>query len=276
VIKILFPPGGYGTYLARCLYGYTNLNDDQPTRPLEFDLYGSSHDFRKNINAKSKIWQGHLSSCDWTINSDDSVIIVLPHIEHYLDYYDNQFAKHHNYGLVDYISCQLSVDEINFKLKNMWNYDKPFDTDTPLWILREFFSMWIRECFDTGYSVDLYKNVPARYTINTQDIILNFNDSFDKICLILGLTKLVDNEIIIQTHKNFLQSQIYHNRQLDCQQWVDSTLSGSEMLLPDQTIFDESYIQHIFRTLNYEIRCEGLEKFPSSSIKMQQLIYKVD
>ena len=276
MIKILFPPGGYGTYLARCLYSYTNLNDTNSSELSEFELSGSSHTFRGNTDAKTKIWQGHPTSPDWAINDNDSIIIVLPHPEHHLDYYDNQFAKNYNYELVNYISGQYSIDEINCKLKTMWNYNSPFDTSVPQWILREFFSLCIIDCFNNGYSSDLYKNIPTRFTITTQDIVLNFNNLFDEIGQQLSLKKLVSDRTMIQNHTHFLQSQRYHNIQLNCKQWVNSIIEGTEMLSPHQTIFDEAYIQHIFRTLGYEIKCDGLNKFPLSSSKMQELIYKID
>ena len=276
MIKILFPAGGYGTYLARCLYSYTNLNDTNTSEQFEFDLSGSSHILRENTDAKTKIWQGHLTSPDWKINNNDSIIVVLPEENHYLDYYNNQFAKNYNYELVKYISFQLSSEEINDKLKKNWGYDYSFDVNTPRWILREFFSLWIIDCFNNGYSLDLYKNIPTRFTIDTQDIILNFSNSFDKICQKLDLKKLVNDKTVIQNHTHFLQSQRYHNSQLNCKQWVQSTIEKTEMLAPHQTIFDEAYIQHIFRTLGYEIKCDVLDQFPCTTFEMQKLIYKID
>ena len=131
MIKILFPPGGYGTYLARCLYNYTNLSINTSDVFFEFASSGSSHIFRENTDAKTKIWQGHLTSPDWSINNTDQLIIVLPNKEHHLDYFNNQFDKNYNQKIVKYISLLLPIDDISNKLKINWNYDQPFDSTVP-------------------------------------------------------------------------------------------------------------------------------------------------
>jgi hypothetical protein len=273
MIKVLFPQGGYGTYLARCLYSYTTLNSGMTDTLIDFDLAGSSHSFRKNQDAKIKIWQGHPTSLDWTNNANDIIIVVLPRQEHHLDYYNNQFHKQDNQQLVKFILSLISIEEINNKLKTGWGYNKLFDASVPKWILREFFSMWITNCFANGYSITQY-NIPSRLTIDTQDIILRFESTFDMICQQLSLTKIVKSELINQNHKTFLISQRYLNSQLNCEQWVDAVVEKKESLSPCQTIFDESYIQHILKIRGYEIKCDGLDNFPKSSLEMNSLIYE--
>jgi hypothetical protein len=275
MIKILFPAGGYGTYLARCLYSYTDLNNGITNKLLDFDSLGSSHSFRSNYDAKTKIWQGHLTSLDWEVNNGDLIIIVLPNKEHYLDYYNNQFDKHYNQQIITYISSQLSVENITNDLKIGWGYCGPFNLDVPRWIMREFFSFWIAKCFDNGYTLDGYNTTPSQHTIDTQDIILNFVPTFNILCEKLKLTTTVDHAIIIQNHKNFLEVQQHHNIQLKCEQWVNSIIEGNEMISPCKTIFDEAYIQHILRTRGYEVRCHELTEFPKSSLLMNsKFIYE--
>ncbi len=275
MIKILFPPGGYGTYLARCLYNYTNLSINTSDVFFEFASSGSSHIFRENTDAKTKIWQGHLTSPDWSINNTDQLIIVLPNKEHHLDYFNNQFDKNYNQKIVKYISLLLPIDDISNKLKINWNYDQPFDSTVPRYILREFFSFWIQDCFNNSYALEKYANIPNKITINTQDIILNFENTFNAICLATNLTKTVDNKTIRKNHETFLLAQRHYGSQLKCDQWVNAIIEGNEMDSPCKTIFDEAYIQHSLRALSYEIKCNGLNNFPVLSTDLNKIIYKV-
>jgi len=273
MIKILFSPGCYGTYLSRCLYTYTNLSPTTPT-PIDFDFCpgGSSHAFRKNIDAKKLIWQGHLEI--FTAAPLDRIILILPDKHHCLDYYNNQFHKQEKQELVTYILSQLTLVEINHKLKTGWGYTKSFDKTVPRWILREFFSMWIANCFSNGYSATRYNTISAHYTINAQDIILNFNNAFNTICQELKIEITADQETITHNHKNFLKSQRYLNSQLNCEKWVNDIIKKENSYYMPQTIFDEAYIQHVFRLAGYEIKCDGLNSFPTSSIEMGLLIYE--
>ena len=272
MINVLFSPGCYGTYLSRCIYNYTNLRKEEFLLPT-FDLAGSSHEHRQNTIAQQLIWTGHLK--DFNPTMVDQTIIILPNLNHQLDYYNNQFHKQQNQQLVEYILSQFSMNEINRKLNDGWGYNNPFDITVPRWILREFFSLWIAECLTTGYSVDQYDNITNQLTIDTQDIILNFNETLDAICQQCNLTLTVDSELITQTHKKFLTAQHYLNSQLNCQEWVTNTIINKNSPTSAQTIFDEAYIQHIFRTHGYELECNELNDFPKMATDLKKIIYKV-
>ena len=41
-----------------------------------------------------------------------------------------------------------------------------------------------------------------------------------------------------------------------------------------QTMLDEAYIQHCLREKGYEIRCDGLDVFPTTSRDLRELIYE--
>lgn len=50
-VKILYPVGCYGNYLARCIYYYTTLGPITQVL-FDFDDSGSSHAFRDDILAR--------------------------------------------------------------------------------------------------------------------------------------------------------------------------------------------------------------------------------
>jgi hypothetical protein len=270
MIRVLFSPGCYGTYLARCLYYYTNLRLED-YKGLDFDQSGSSHEFRKNKLANQVIWHGHLTTFE--CGDTDKTIILLPLQQHRLDYYNNQYHKQEKLHLINYLLSQFDGNDIVDKLKSGWGYNLPLGPDIPRWILREFFSLWIADCLSNGYALDQYKEIPSRITVGTQDIINNFYNTFKRICQQCDLDITVTPELITETHNVFLKSQHYLNCQIECEQWVHDTIAGKDSIYTSKTIFDESYIQHIFITHGYEIKCDGLDTFPQHTSEMAQLIY---
>jgi hypothetical protein len=272
MINIVYSPGCYGTYLSKCLYNYTNLANNSNTS-FEFGIGGDSHDFRENVHAKTVIDRTHPNRYIHIQNC--KTVAVIPNQNHILDYYNNQFHKELNLNLLDGISpLTLSRDDVEYKLKIFWGYTNGFNESTPRWITREFFSMWIQDCFDNGYSIKHYADIPAQITIDTQDIILNFESTFNTLCQSLDLTITVNSHTINQNHANFIASQLYLNSQQKCIEWVNATLTGIELVSPVKTIFDEAYIQHVFRTRGYEIMCNDLNQFPKTSTGMAKLIYE--
>jgi len=272
MIKILFPPGCYGTYLARCLYSYTELRKEQ-YQPFTFDLSGSSHAHRINRYAKQQIGYGHYGQL--YIEPDDQVVTIVPDKEHFLDYYDNQFHKENGHQIIFFMNKQLSNDEITNKLKNSWNYTGLINDAMPRWILREFCSLWIQHGFDNGYNIKKHQNVNSVIHIGTEDIFIDFGNTIKQICERLNLTIDIDLESILTDNKNFCSLQGYHDIQIKCNNWVLGCLENNALLpTPCKTIFDEVYIQHLFRKYGYEIQCNELDIFPTMSKDMISIIYK--
>ena len=273
MIRIFFPQGCYGTYLTRCLYNYTTLRPGAFT-PLSFDNAGSSHDYYDDPNINLEVIR--CSHFDKNLIADNSrKLVILPIELHQLDYYNNQFVKQHKNQLISYIKEQLSADTIKQKLESGWNYTQEFDDQPPTWILREFFSFWIVDCFRDGYSLKDYRSIIADVVIDTQDIFLNFEKTFEKVCQALGLQINIEQTIITKTHQDFLSKQRFYSSQLKCQQWVYDAIKGNiNTLTPCQTIFDESYVQYLLRELGYELRCDGLDIFPETATALHKLIFK--
>lgn len=270
MIYVAFPQGCYGSYVARCIYTYTNLNCTKLT-DFKFDNVGSSHEIRKNKDLRSKIVFGHLT--DISIEASDPAISIVPSQQHLLDYFNNQFAKQQQFDLVSYIDQLLPKEDIVSKLKN-WNLDQSSIKNTPIWIQREFFSFWIADCLQASYNSIPYQQVLGMQ-LSTVEIFNNFSETFDKIVDYLDLKICVSNDCIMNNHTKFVQNQQFHNSQIDCEKWIDSVLLNQEKSLsaPCQTIFDEAYVQHLFRKKGYEIKCDGLDVFPNNSTKMKDLIY---
>ena len=89
----------------------------------------------------------------------------------------------------------------------------------------------------------------------------------------LGLTVMADSVTMKHNQSNWIAQQRYHNSQHKCDKWVQDILEDKDSVSPCQTVLDEAYIQHCLREQGYEIRCDGLNVFPTTSRDLRELIY---
>jgi len=278
MIQIIYAPGCYGTFLARCLYTFTDLSDDGSHSNVDvefaFDTNGSSHIFRKNINSRGRLIYTHLPLMQYL--ETDQYITLIPCSKNFLDYFDNQFAKQEKQQIVSYIQSIFSPEEIHQKLANGWNYMKPLETTTPRWILREWCSLWIEDFFSSCYAVGSYSALPALVQISTQKLFADLSEVVGQIADTLGLKLLVSSTQIEAIQKQFVSAQPYHDIQNRCDIWVERLLQGYNDPTPCLTLFDEAWVQHRLRLLGYEIQCDGLINFPRNAKDLSVIIYEND
>jgi hypothetical protein len=276
MIYVVYPRGCYGSYFSQCLYQYTVLTKEQQVK-VSFDAHGSSHHARDNSNLRSVISPMHFEEyrdkCMQGINKSSNIVVIMPNSEHCLDYINNHFVKHGKQNLVAYISSIFQRSEITEKLKNYWGYDQEFDENVPVWIMREFISMWIVDSWQDGYNIEKYKKLSG-IQISTQDIFYNFINSFLSIAEYLNLKVTVDPSTILANHNIFIKKQSYHNSQSNCTQWAKDILSNGNTINPCQTIFDEAYVQLLLKKDGYEIQCYNLNTFSEDAQSLRKIICK--
>jgi len=265
MVKILFVPGGYGTYVANCIYSYTSLSSEYSIQPTLLDENGSSHAFRTILQqVSSTIKIGH----NIDINDDDLFILIDFSNLHILDYLNNQYKKQHL--TINHALKRLIGDEILNKIKINWGYDNL--QDTPRWVIREFLSLYIGNIIKQYYK--LQYNIPPDISVNTNDLFNNaiIIDIIKQLSH-YNIVKTTNDNIIIAHHQNFINAQKYHNSQVKCDRWIDDIIVGRDSISPCQTIFDEAYIQCGLREKGYEIKCDGLDLFPTVSETMNKLLF---
>jgi hypothetical protein len=272
MVKIIFAPGCYGTFLSKCLYSLTNLTGQKQETEFRFDSNGSSHDFRREMKGQSYIECGHPHIISY--DNQDKLVVVLPCNDHRLDYYSNQFCKQDREQIVSYLYKMFSPQEIKYKLTSYWNYRNDLSEDTPRWLLREWCSFWLEDCLSSGYNIDTYKTIPAHVYINTLDLFVDLKKTLEMISCSLGLKVVASESCIKDIQQKFIVSQKLHGIQNRCNDWVNTLLEGRNTLSPCITLFDEAWVQHLLRCRGYEIQCDGLEYLPQSSEEMLKIIYK--
>jgi hypothetical protein len=271
MIKVCFPPGCYGTYVSRCLYNFTNLRNG-PLINFNYSSSGSSHQHRFDPFARLAIQEGHINTL--FVNSTDQLMVIVPCLEHRLDYYNNQYFKQGQGHLVNYILSQYSQEEANYKLKAQWNYTGGLDDTIPRWIMREWCSFWITDVLNAAYNATLYSELNSVVQLFTQDIFDNYIKSLTNAALILGLTVTVDADIIHNYHQEFLALQKFHDSQNRCQQYVNDLIAGNNTEIIVHSIFDEAYMQYLLRQQGIEIQCDGLNIFPVTTKQLKTLTYE--
>lgn len=276
MIKVLFPPGCYGTFLSKCIYELTDLSGKHSYLGAEVDFSfgaaGDSHDFRKNTNAKKFILAGHSHILHQ--NYSDLIVSVLPCGEHFLDYYDNQLYKKERNQIVSYIKTMFSAAEIQQKLSDGWKYNDELQVDAPTWILREWCSFWLRDCLAASYDLELWSDLPAKVYVDTQELFSNLYDILKNITQKLDLNLIATSSQIELLQQEFIKAQRFHGIQNRCDAWVNRLLKGYDDPTPCLTIFDEAWTQHRLRCHGYEIQCDGLNQFPRNSTELSKIIYK--
>jgi len=272
MIKVYFPRGCYGTYLAQCIYNYTNLRTE-PFEGLALNNDGSSHQFwLRSEELASTIRHGHIDAPYLNVNADHT-IVVLPCQEHRLDYYDNHFFKTEKEQLINYILMQMPEQEVIHKLKTHWGYTGKFDSTVPRWILREWCSFWINDVLDLTCDATSYTKIDSTIKISTQDIVENWKESFIQLVSALRLNLTVDVDVIEKQHEQFLALQKFHNIQLRCEQFATNLINGVNSNIALHSIFDEAYIQHFLRLHNIELQCHGLDVFPNTTQQLRNMTY---
>lgn len=275
MIKVIFAPGSYGTFLSKCLYYLSDIAGGTGDCKFVFDLAGSSHDLRSVSDVKKYIQQGHPSTNGGTIQYDknDISVVIQPCDNNRLDYYDNQFCKQEQKQIVTSLNTNFSSEEIRKKLFDGWNYNHDLDLSTPKWILREWCSFWLEDCLATSYDPLFFRTIPASVCITTQDLFVDLPGTLHRIAQAINVNIVANVRTIKIVQDDFVAAQKMHGIQMRCETWVDDTLAGRIKDSPCLTLFDEAWVQHQLRKKGYELKCDNLENLPSSTSSLADLIY---
>lgn len=144
----------------------------------------------------------------------------------------------------------------------------------PTWQLREMIS------FDycLSHVSELYQPVTSDQVVNIpiSQLVHQFQETVTKLLQQLDLP-LVHSDQFDRISNEWLSTEQFINVDHLCQHIVTATLEGSAVSWhADQlTIIDEAFIQRQLRNKNFEMRCHGLDTFPTNSVQLKELLYPV-
>lgn len=291
-IPIAYHAGTYGTYLEWCLTSLTST--DQLILP--FTELGSSHKFKGNrlevdavfkflninqsekfIRFHPKIQQQHSVSdrLDQTCAIVQHMIYIYPDRNSVLLTINNFFTKIWNNWWTDEFSITTAADAN--KLYQHWPVVLGTAIqDIPNWIQREFLSLYFMPAWHDQvewYHPDGWQN-PKCCAITVGDLLNNFEKTLQKISLFCGIEYVRPIQDLLPFHEQNLKNQKYLHQDALCTNIIQAVTSNQHLAWEPLSLLSEAWIQWQLRNLGYEIQCHELDKFPTNSVHLHELLYQ--
>tara|TARA_R110000822_G_scaffold77479_8_gene186120 strand:+ start:99 stop:1016 length:918 start_codon:yes stop_codon:yes gene_type:complete len=299
-IAIAYTGGAYGTYLEWVL---TTLTTELAIVP-PFRETGSSHNFSskplrsihespwevytKNpkqflfVRLHPKILSTDVLSdnLETILNFSDKLLYVYPDRDFVLATINNIYEKltsnTSNENWWDHRK-RADIDFIN-KMYHGWDIDSTLPlVDVPNWIKREYLSYnlmpsWFNEV--EWYHADEWQHDRSK-TILIKDLLFDFEKTILDIQQFCKLDFKKNIAEMIPHHHTMLSLQKNINQDQLCSDIIRTTIndisfdwSNKHLPLPSQ-----AWIQWQLRNLGYEMRCVGIDIFPSNSVQLKKLLY---
>ena len=291
-IAIAFNGGAYGTYLDWCLTTLSSSDDITPP----FSNVGNSHNFvgrhvsnidgwRKfksdNSNAEfvrlhPKYMQGESLSANMNYLCDtaDSVVYLYPSKDSILLSLNNYTYKIWKDWWVHNFSLVIDVD----KIYNNWPVSRGTPiSDIPNWIKREFLSFYLMPAWFSQIEWNHLEtwSHPNCCVVTVDQLLYDFENSIHRIKTHCNLQFEKDVAELLPFHQQNLKLQKYINQDQVCNQIINAVVNNQLYEFEEITLTSESWIQWQLRNLDYEIRCHELDKFPTNSVQLRELLYPV-
>lgn len=285
-IHVFFVPGMFGSTIEHVLRNFT---DEMVPTNASIASDGSMHTFTKQNHLFSKLMLTSVN-CEeintpiypfndlhlpdilklYSINAKDRCILI--YAKSFKEAERNMLFQYHkvSQGLLKRGLAGFYGDTRNAKsTASRWNQNYTSYSDLTTWEFREWFSMfyptWIQEWQDS------YTQVPHDwFKISVDDLLFNTKHTFEKIINFCNLNKNRDlDEFVAQ----WQQAQRYILDEYALIDFiVDLTIKKQEYHWNPLNVIAESIIQKKLRDNGFEIKCDGLNIFPTNSIDLYNLL----
>jgi len=143
------------------------------------------------------------------------------------------------------------------------------------WIVREFMSINIKNIVHKLLGISSIENIKSLdlLAIDVADLRDNFTPTILKILNYLIPSLQIDEARLDKLYSSWSETQKHLYKDELLTNIVDSTIGGTDLTWADLTLADEAMIQHLLREKNYDLRCHGLNEFPTNSKHLRELIY---
>jgi hypothetical protein len=304
-ILVVYPPGGYGTFLEWCLNYFTGAIAEDT---IPFTSNGSSHLFAGNALDVPVDLAHFPNSVLFTTEEYFSNKITYPVIR--CHGYLNELQKQPGYTVKKYIDTiinqvpaivLLTVPE-NARLLTFGNsitktkmfalvngtFDQRViaefktqfgvldDHDVPTWQLREMISYW-HERYLTSSVVEPYQPVLDSKVINIsiRDLVDNFEKTLITLFESLGLV-LQRQHLIVDIKQRWLPLQQFLNSDQKCQDIITNVLAQTDYNWEPLHLHEEAYIQWQLRDLHgLDLLCYDVNTFPTNTNDLGRLLISV-
>ena len=290
-IPIIYSVGAYGTYVEWCL---TTLCSSQPIQE-PFNTNGNSHEFEGNFLSGIQGWRDYVSnnpahkfvrihpkrSAEESLSSNlneilesaPGMIYLYPDRDSMMLMVNNYVSKPWDDWWMHHFSTSIETSKI---YSNWMIADTPI-AEIPVWIRREFLSFYLIPSWQDQvewYHLDTWTH-PRSHTVLIKDLLYNFESVMSQLQKHFDLEFVKPISDLLPYHEKNLQLQTHTNQDQLCKNIVDSVVNNIEFDWSNQTLplASEAYVQWQLRNLGYEIRCHELDKFPTNSVHLKELLY---
>jgi hypothetical protein len=293
-IPIVFNGGSYGTYLEWVLTALTSADSIQEP----FTATGSSHKFKGNhlknmtgwkkfindrssyqfvrLHPKTEKHESLSENLNTMLDSVDRAIYLYPDLDSVLLVLNNYFEKIWDDWWNHQFEKEISQDNI---YKN-WPVDSTVDIkNIPPWIKREFLSLYLMPSWHDQvewYHLDTWHHDRA-LPILVKDLLYDFENTLQRIKQFCDIEFTRSISQIMPYHEHMLSIQAHRHQTQLANQIIQATVAGTNLDWQSNsiTLVTESWIQWQLRNLGFEIQCHELDIFPTNSLKLKNLLYKV-
>ena len=295
MIHVFFVPGMFGTTIEYVLRNFTN---EYQSCPAEVCIDGSMHIFGKEFHprkqteieeALAKLTADSISTPIYPFAKDHLVDILdtfqkaLPSFakeRHVLIHASttkgaelNMLFQYHKIaaGQMLQLGLDIFVGNNTHNIVN-WNPNYTHWTEMQQWELREWFSLfyvqWVQEWIESQEQVG-----NTFLKVNHLDVLDNFVPTLSKIIKHCGLTETDGLEEFGKMWRSKQQYIVSEFELLDS--IVTHSINNYQFSWVPINIIAEAIVQQRLRALGYEIRCDGLNTFPTDSKTLYNLLEKV-
>lgn len=291
---ICYNGGAYGTYLEWVL---STLSCHDPVVD-PFTEQGNSHKFIGNLkqlldcpNYKDSFssnypWIRTHPKIKKTDSIGENLQSILEHVKQVVYIYpdsDSILLNLNNYYdkiWVNWWEYQFNEEILPSKIYDNWPVDPltPID-QVPTWIQREFLSYYLMPAWYDQVEwnhLDHWQHKQC-LPVLIKDLLYNFEQTIATIKEFTKVEFARPIQDMLASHNKMLSLQKFINQDQICNQIINSVVSNKQFDWGDQLLPlpSEAWIQWQLRNLGYEIRCHGLDIFPTNSVHLQKLIYKI-
>lgn len=298
-ILVVHPHGGYGKILLWCLAYFSGSFQKNASLPSwllrppyrSISPYSSNQGVINFITHESSEYHRQTTAEYLQSNNEFCFGCTTATFGHdiaqhqsYINDYKRFFKKIIHLTLDP--GCHLLVLHNKLKKLNHAEYQKFFDQvidrckesfaahdPVPKWQLREMLSFEHQ-----GYVVDQCQPIMDNKIINVpvRHLLHHFQSTIIGLLQDLDLTVMHDDQFD-RIKNEWINYEKFIDVDSLCQHIVSAVLDDQELEWhSDQLdLIDEAHIQYLLRQHRLELRCYGLDTFPTNSVQLKQLLYSV-
>ena len=143
------------------------------------------------------------------------------------------------------------------------------------WIIREYLSLILYKAVYENMvmgEIDMIKSLDL-LPINVIDLRDDFVNTIRKIADHLHISINGSEDALQELYLIWKETQKHFSKDQLISEIIEATIKGEVSEWSDLSIVDEALIQHYLRERGYELKCVGLNDFPSNSKQLRELIY---